>query len=86
MTEEDKPVTRRELQASLNDLQERIDGKFEAMSEQMRDIETAILKAFHGYAQGVAAQIQKLNASEAATEIRLAALESRVLELETRRR
>jgi acyl-homoserine lactone acylase PvdQ len=56
------------------------------MSEQMRDIETAMLRAFHGYAQGVSAQIQKLNGSEAATEIRLSALESRVLELETRRR
>jgi hypothetical protein len=38
------------------------------------------------YGQGVAAQSQKLNGSEAATEIRLSALESRVLDLETRRR
>ena len=79
MTEDEKPVTKTEMHEGLSELRT-------SLSEQMRDIETAILKAFHGYAQGVAAQIQKLNGSEAATEIRLAALESRVLELETRRR
>jgi len=63
-----------------------MDQKFDLMSEQMRDIETALLRAFQNDAQGVAAQIQKLNGSEAAAEIRLSALESRVLELETRRR
>jgi acyl-homoserine lactone acylase PvdQ len=74
------------LDSQVLDLEARIDKKFEGMSEQMRDIETAMLRAFHGYAQGVSAQIQKLNGSEAAAEIRLPALESRVLELETRRR
>ena len=52
----------------------------------MQDIETALLCAFQNYATGVAAQIQKLTASDSATEIRMAALENRVLELETRRR
>jgi hypothetical protein len=75
MTEDDKPATRKDL----SDLRV-------ALSGEMRDIETALLKAFHSYAQGVAAQIQKLNASDVASEIRLSALESRVLELETRRR
>jgi hypothetical protein len=82
MTEDNAPVTRKDL----SDLELRIDKKFEDMSEQMRDIETALLRAFQNYAQGVAAQIQKLTASDSATEIRMAALENRVLELETRRR
>jgi hypothetical protein len=75
MTEDDKPVTRAELKAELS-----------ALSEQMRDIETALLRAFQSYAQGVAAQLQRLTGAEAAAEIRISSLESRVLELETRRR
>jgi hypothetical protein len=82
MAENDSPLSRKDLQT----LEARIDKKFEDMSEQMRDIETALLRAFQNYAQGVAAQIQKLTASDSATEIRMAALENRVLELETRRR
>ena len=75
MTEDEKPATRKDL----NELRV-------ALSEEMRDIETALLRAFHSYAQSDAAQHQKHTAFEAATEIRLSALESRVLELETRRR
>ena len=94
MTEDDKPVTRAELKAELKELKAELKGELtgdfsdlrSAMSEQMRDIETALLRAFQNYAQGVAAQIQKLTASDSATEIRMAALENRVLELETRRR
>jgi hypothetical protein len=48
MTEDDKPGTRAELKVELSDLQS-------AMSEQMQDIETALLRAFQNYAQGVAA-------------------------------
>src|SRR4029077_2888218 len=73
MAEDNRPATTNDL----NELEARIDKKFEDMSEQMRDIETALLRAFQNYAHGVAAQIQKLNGSEAAAEIRLTALESR---------
>ena len=79
MTEDDKPVTGAELKAELKELKAEL-------FEQMRDIETALLRAFQNYAQGVAAQLQKLSGGEVATEIRLSSLESRVLELETRRR
>jgi acyl-homoserine lactone acylase PvdQ len=79
MAENDKPVTNAELKVAMSELQS-------AMSEQMRNIETAMLRAFQSYAQGVSAQFQKANASELATETRLSALENRVLELETRRR
>jgi hypothetical protein len=79
MTEDDKPATKEELRLALSELQT-------AMSEQMRDLEPSLLRAFQNYAQGVSAQFQKLTASDGATEIRLTALEGRVLELETRRR
>jgi hypothetical protein len=61
MTEDDKPVTKEELRSALSELQT-------AMSEQMRDIETSLLRAFQNYAQGVSAQFQKLTASDGATE------------------
>ena len=79
MADENKPVTTNEMRVALSELRE-------GLSEQMRDIETSLLRAFHSYAQSDAAQHQKHTAYEAATEIRLSALESRVLELETRRR
>ena len=79
MADDNKPVTSTEMRRALSELRE-------AMSEQMRDMETAMLRAFHSHAQGMAAQNQKHTASDAAAEIRLSALESRVLELETRRR
>jgi hypothetical protein len=87
MTEDDRPITRKdldELKAALRDeLKAALQSGF---SEQMRDIETALLKTFHGYALGATAQFQKLTAVDGATETRLTALEGRVLELETRRR
>ena len=90
MSEDDKPVTRAEMEAALKELKGDLSGEISAsqtaMSEQMRDIETALLRAFQSYAQGVAAQLQRLTGAEAAAEIRLSSLESRVLELETRRR
>jgi len=73
--EDDKPVTHAQLRDGLSEL-----------SEQMRDIETALLRAFQNYAQSVTAQFQKLTAVDTSTEIRLTALEGRVLELETRGR
>ena len=75
MNEDNSPVIRKDVRESE-----------ERLSEQMRDIETAILKAMHGYAQSVNPQVQRLTGSDAATQVRLSALESRVLELETRRR
>ena len=74
MTDDDKPFTRAvlktELKAELAEVQS-------AMSEQMRHMEASLLGAFRNYA---------LTGSDSAIEIRMAALENRVLELETRRR
>jgi len=55
MTEDDAPVTRKVLKKDLDDLESRIDKKLdnlgEKMSEQMQDIETALLRAFQNYAK-----------------------------------
>jgi hypothetical protein len=56
----------------------------DSMTELIRDTETKMLTAFHGYAKGTAARIQRTEISESANAARIEALESRVLELETR--
>jgi hypothetical protein len=48
MAEDDGNATKKDLA----ELEARIDKKLENMSEQMRDIETAMLRAFHSVAQG----------------------------------
>jgi hypothetical protein len=85
MSQNEKPVTQAEMRAAFGEFEQRMERRFEDMSEQMRDIETALLRAFQNYAQSVTAQFQKLNVADGATEVRLTALEGRVLELETRR-
>ena len=56
----------------------------DSVTELIRDTETKMLTAFHGYARGNAARFQRTEISEAANAARIEALESRVPELETR--
>ncbi len=55
---------------------------------RMREMETALVSAFHSYATGVSVRFRKIEADvtniDAATMARLAALEDRVLEVERR--
>ena len=55
------------------------------LTELMRDVETRLLTAFHGYGKGQAARMHALETSDSAFATRLAALEERVLNLETHR-
>jgi hypothetical protein len=54
--------------------------------EAMRDMQTEILKGIEAFARGNFARMHRLETSDAATTERLAALEERVLMLETRQR
>jgi hypothetical protein len=55
------------------------------LTELIRDVETRLLTSFHGYGKGQAARMHVLEVSDSATATRLAALEERVLNLETYR-
>jgi hypothetical protein len=57
----------------------------EAMTELVRDVETNLLTSFHGYGKGQAVRMYALEVGDSAVNQRLAALEERVLNLETRR-
>lgn len=55
------------------------------MTELIRDIETSMLTAFHGYGKGQSSRMHLLESADSSFAQRLAALEDRVLNLETRR-
>lgn len=99
LMDDDRPVTRRDLTelnqelkqefkqemlASRQEMEHQFRHFADSLTEMMRDIETKMLTAFHGYAKGTGARIQRTEISEAANAARIEALESRVLELETR--
>ncbi len=75
-----------ELEARLD---AKLDAKLEALGDRLteliRNVETQLLTSFHGYGKGQAARMHLLEVSDSATATRLAALEERVLNLETRR-
>lgn len=81
MNGQNAPVTRAELQEELAAQESRI-------LDRMRDMETALLTAFHSYSRGVSVRFRKIEADvsniDAATAARLAALEDRVMECERR--
>ena len=54
--------------------------------EAMRDMQTGILKGIEASARGNFARMHRLEASDSATAERLAAIEDRLLMLETRQR
>jgi hypothetical protein len=89
MSEDQRPVTLAEFKAGLAaqklELKEDM-GQLKAELEGfMRQIETNILTAFHGYARGVSTRLQGLDVHEQEVRARLGILEDRVLALETRR-
>jgi hypothetical protein len=76
--DDNQPVTRGELREELTALEDKLMGT-------MRQIETNILTAFHGYARGVSAHLHEVDTGQNDVKIRLSALEDRILNLETRR-
>ena len=68
---------------------EKLDARFEAQNNELkefsRQIETNLLTAFHGYSKGQQARMHTVEITEADFKLRLAAIEERVLALETRR-
>jgi hypothetical protein len=65
--------------------QQELQNFAESIAKSMRELETKMLAAFCGYAMVNAAVIQGAAFAESANAGRIEALESRVLELETRR-
>ena len=84
LMDDDRSVTRRDLDALGPELRQEFQHFADSITKRMREMETKMLAAFSEYTTGTGAWIQRTEISEAANAARIEALESRVLELETR--
>ena len=76
------PVTKSEMQAALDALKHELTDE---LQEFMRQIETNILTAFHGYARGVTAHLRTPDTACLYASLRLLAIEEHLAALETSR-
>jgi hypothetical protein len=79
---EDRPATQRDVATAITAAEERI---VDRLTEVMRDMQTEILTGLASFAKGNFARFNSLESHQADINIRLAALEERVMYLETRR-
>jgi len=94
MTPENQPVSQEQLRGALDSavetiiqtLQTEIRAAEERTQEFGRGIETNLLTAFHGHAKGQTARLHTAELTTYDMGIRIAALEERVLNIETRQR
>lgn len=86
MSDDQRPVTLAEFKAGQAALKAELKAELtQELESFMRQVETNILTAFHGYARGVSTRLHTLDISEQDVRSRLGILEDRVLALETRR-
>ena len=78
----EKPVTKAELEAVRDDLRSEIRSQKDELLDSMRQIE--LLTEFHRYAKGQNARVHNVEISDSDMKLRLSILEDRVLALETR--
>jgi hypothetical protein len=79
---EDRPATQRDLTSAIAAAQRQT---VEELTVVIRDVQTEILKGLASIAKGNFARFNSLESHQADINIRLAALEERVMYLETRR-
>lgn len=75
-----------ELKAEIAEVKAEIKASEERSQEFARDLQTEILTGLQQFARGNFARMHTLEGNQADINVRLAALEERVLYLETRRR
>ena len=79
---EDRPATHRDVTTAVAAAEERI---VDRLTEVMRDMQTEILTGLAAFAKGNFARFNSLESHQNDLNIRMAALEERVMYLETRR-
>src|ERR1035437_9832579 len=82
MTPEDRPATLGDLTTAIDSAEQRI---VDRLTEVMRDMQTEILNGLQAFARGNFARFNSLESHQSDINIRLAAIEERVMYLETRR-
>ena len=81
-TPEDRPATLRDLTTAIDSAEQRI---VDRLTEVMRDMQTEILNGLQAFARGNFARFNSIESHQSDINIRLAAIEERVMYLETRR-
>ena len=79
---EDRPATQRDVATAITAAEQRI---VDRLTEVMRDMQTEILTGLASFAKGNFARFNSLESHQTDLNIRMAALEERVMYLETRR-
>ena len=86
---EDRPATQRDVATAITAAEGRITAAItaaeERAAERARDMQTEILKGLVSFAKGNFARFNSLESHQTDLNIRMAALEERVMYLETRR-
>jgi hypothetical protein len=80
--EQDHPVTRREFEAGLASFKTELKNE---LVEMMRNIETNLLTAFHGFARSNGVRLNAMDVTDRELRLRMDELENRMLNLELRR-
>ena len=91
MTPEDnRPATKQDLDRAVESIATAIGAEIQAAEDRAqkfaRGIEANLLTAFHGHAKGQTARLHTAELTTHDMGIRIAALEERVLNIETRQR
>jgi hypothetical protein len=88
MTSDQQPVTQQDLAESLNkirlELRQEIAASEARIVENMRDMQSEILRGLDRFARGNFSRMHRLETSDSDVAERINALEERVLTLETR--
>jgi hypothetical protein len=79
---EDRPATQRDVATAITAAEERI---VDRLTEVMRDMQTEILTGLQAFARGNFTRFHTVESTQTDLNIRMAALEERVMYLETRR-
>ena len=89
MNDANQPATKQDIREAVETLTATIQAAIQTAEERAqeftRGIETNLLTAFHGHAKGQTARLHSAETTTHDMGIRMAALEERVLNLETRR-
>lgn len=86
----DQPVTRAELTLVLSDFKRDFKEELKAelvpeLTAVMRDIETNMLTAFHGYTRSNSVRLNAMDVTDRELRVRMDVLENRVVALEIQR-
>ena len=82
MTPEDRPATLGDLKTAIDSAEQRI---VDRLTEVMHDMQSEILTGLQAFAKGNFARFHTVESHQNDINIRLAAIEERVMYLETRR-